>query len=95
MQTLAQKAPGLESALAVARAAIDAQEFAVARAALAPLSRMPTQRVAMMMAELEEAEHGDDRPRPRMDAPRRARGARSGVDRGRLSSPTDGCRFRR
>jgi HemY protein len=58
---LAQKAPShIESALAVARAAIDAQEFATARTALAPHLRAPTQRVAMMMAELEEAEHGDE-----------------------------------
>lgn len=60
-QTLAQKAPGnLESALAVARASIDAQEFSVARAALAPHLAAPTQRVALMMAELEDAEHGDE-----------------------------------
>jgi HemY protein len=61
VQTLAQKAPGqIESALAVARAAIDAQEFATARAALAPHLRLPTQRVALMMAELDQAEHGDE-----------------------------------
>lgn len=48
-----------EGALAVARSAIDAQEFAEARAALAPLIEQPSQRVAMLMAELEEAEHGD------------------------------------
>jgi len=59
-KTLAQKAPGtVESALALARAAIDAGEFSTARAALAPLLRMPTQRVALLVAELEEAEHGD------------------------------------
>lgn len=61
VQTLARKAPGhIESALAVARAAIDAQEFSTARAALAPHLRPPTQRVAVMMAELEHAEHGDE-----------------------------------
>jgi HemY protein len=49
-----------EGALAVARAAMDAGEFARARAALAPLLDAPTQRVAMLMAELERAEHGDD-----------------------------------
>ena len=49
----------VEGALALARAAIDAQEFSTARAALKPLFAAPTQRVAMMMAELEEAEHGD------------------------------------
>jgi HemY protein len=61
VEALAQRMPGhLESALAVARAAMDAGEFARARAALAPLLDAPTQRVAMLMAELERAEHGDD-----------------------------------
>src|SRR5262249_5121930 len=60
VETLAQMAPGhIEGALAVARAALDAQEFAAARAALAPLLAAPTQRVAMLMAELEETESGD------------------------------------
>ena len=60
IETLAAKAPGhLESALAVARAAIDAAEFARAREALAPFLAAPTQRVAMLMAEIERTEHGD------------------------------------
>ena len=60
VETLAAKAPGhLEGALAVARAAIDASEFARARAALAPFAAAPTQRVAMLMAEIERTEHGD------------------------------------
>jgi HemY protein len=60
VETLAAKAPGhLESALAVARAAIDAAEFARAREALAPFIAEPTQRVAMLMAEIERTEHGD------------------------------------
>ncbi|HKO72126.1 MAG TPA: heme biosynthesis HemY N-terminal domain-containing protein [Bradyrhizobium sp.] len=60
IETLAAKAPGhLESALAVARAAIDASEFARAREALAPFIAAPTQRVAMLMAEIERNEHGD------------------------------------
>jgi HemY protein len=60
VETLAAKAPGhLEGALAVARAAIDATEFARAREALAPFIAAPTQRVAMLMAELERTEHGD------------------------------------
>jgi HemY protein len=59
-ETLAAKAPGhLESALAVARAAIDASEFARAREALVPFVAAPTQRVAMLMAEIERTEHGD------------------------------------
>jgi HemY protein len=60
IETLAAKAPGhLESALALARAAIDASEFARAREALAPFVAAPTQRVAMLMAEIERTEHGD------------------------------------
>jgi HemY protein len=60
VETLAAKAPGhLESALAIARAAIDAAEFARAREALAPFVAAPTQRVALLMAEIERSEHGD------------------------------------
>ena len=60
VETLAAKAPGhIEGALAVARAAIDATEFARAREALAPFTAVPTQRVAMLMAEIERTEHGD------------------------------------
>lgn len=60
VEKLAAKAPGhIEGALAVARAAIDAKEFARAREALAPFIEAPTQRVAILMAELERAEHGE------------------------------------
>ncbi|CAN5345590.1 heme biosynthesis HemY N-terminal domain-containing protein [soil metagenome] len=60
VEKLAAKVPGhIEGALAVARAAIDTKEFARARAALAPFIESPTQRVAILMAELERAEHGD------------------------------------
>ena len=60
VETLAAKAPGhIEGALAIARAAIDASEFAKAREALAPFIAAPTQRVAMLMAEIERGEHGD------------------------------------
>jgi len=60
VETLAAKAPGhLEGALAIARAAIDAAEFERARAALAPFVDAPTQRVALLMAEIERTEHGD------------------------------------
>jgi HemY protein len=60
IETLAAKAPGhIESALAIARAAIDAAEYARARAALAPFIAAPTQRVALLMAEIERTEHGD------------------------------------
>src|SRR5579863_8149609 len=60
VETLAAKAPGhLESAVAVARAAIDAAEFGRARQVLGPFVEAPTQRVAMLMAEIERTEHGD------------------------------------
>jgi HemY protein len=60
VETLAAKVPGhIEGALAVARAAIDATEFARAREVLAPFTAVPTQRVAMLMAEIERTEHGD------------------------------------
>jgi HemY protein len=60
METLAAKAPGhLEGALAIARAAIDAAEFNRAREVLAPFTDSPTQRVALLMAEIERTEHGD------------------------------------
>jgi HemY protein len=60
MQTLAKLSPDHpEGKLAVARAAIDAREFAVARAALAPLALAPTRRVALLMAELEQQDTGD------------------------------------
>ena len=61
IQALAAKSPGdVEAMLAVARAALDAQEFAIARTALVPLVVAPTKRVAALMAELEEREHGDE-----------------------------------
>ena len=64
VQALARMAPGhVEGALAVARAALDAREFATAREALAPLVAEPTQRVAMLMAELEQFEGDDGRTR--------------------------------
>ena len=64
MQALARMAPGhIESALAVARAALDAREFAVARETLAPLLTEPTQRVAQLMAELEHHEADEGRAR--------------------------------
>jgi HemY protein len=48
-----------EGTLALARAALGASDFQLARATLAPLLAQPTQRVALLMAELEEAESGD------------------------------------
>ncbi len=64
VETLAAKIPSgkagyVEGQLAIARAAIDASEFARAREALAPYVNDPTQRVALLMAEIERTEHGD------------------------------------
>ena len=61
IEGLAKKMPGyLESGLALARAALDAREFAKARAALTPFLTSPTRRVALLMAALERAEHNDE-----------------------------------
>jgi HemY protein len=61
VESLAKSMPGhIESALAVARAAIDAQDFAKARAALASYLAAPTKRVALLMAELERAAANDE-----------------------------------
>ncbi|MBR0690854.1 hypothetical protein JQ594_33430 [Bradyrhizobium manausense] len=58
-KTPADKAGHVEGQLAIARAAIDASEFARAREVLGPYVNDPTQRVALLMAELERTEHGD------------------------------------
>lgn len=64
-RTLAKLVPGdLESALTVARAAIDSRDFRIARDALAPLvsgsgTQRPTVRACLLMADLEEAESGN------------------------------------
>jgi HemY protein len=64
IDALAKRAPGnVEGALAIARAAIDAREFARARAALAPYLDAPTKRIAVLMAELERAEGDEGRAR--------------------------------
>ena len=61
IEALVKKTPGhIESALAVARAALDAREFKKARAALAPYLHAVTKRAALLMAELERAEHNDE-----------------------------------
>lgn len=62
VETLAAKAPGhIEGALAIARAAVDAADFNRARNALAPYVDTPTQRVAMLMAEIEHGDRNDSR----------------------------------
>jgi HemY protein len=64
VESLAGKATGdAEAAIAVARAALDAKEFSVARAALVPLLEMPTRRVAALMAALELQEGDEGRGR--------------------------------
>ncbi len=61
IEALAKKVPGhIEGALALARAALDAKEFGKVRAALASYLAAPTKRVALLMAELERAEHDDE-----------------------------------
>jgi HemY protein len=61
IEALAKRVPGhIEGALAMARAALDAREFAKARAALASYLAAPTKRVALLMAELERAERNDE-----------------------------------
>ncbi|MBH5372308.1 heme biosynthesis protein HemY [Bradyrhizobium glycinis] len=64
VETLAAKTPADkpgydEGQLAIARAAIEASEFARAREVLVPYLKDPTQRVALLMTELERTEHGD------------------------------------
>lgn len=50
-----------EGAMAVARAAIDARDWSTARAAIEGLARAePTERICLLMAEIEEREHGDE-----------------------------------
>ncbi|HXW27321.1 MAG TPA: heme biosynthesis HemY N-terminal domain-containing protein [Xanthobacteraceae bacterium] len=53
----------VEGALARARAALDARELGAARTALEPLLAAPTQRVAMLMAELEDLAGDEGRAR--------------------------------
>jgi HemY protein len=64
IEALAAKGPSdTEAALAVARAALDAKEFAAARTALAPYTTAPRKRVAALMAELEMAQGDEGRAR--------------------------------
>jgi HemY protein len=61
IERLADKTPGHpEGAIGIARVAADAHEFVRARAALSSLIEAPTQRVAMLMAEIERGEHDDE-----------------------------------
>jgi HemY protein len=59
VKRLAEKVPDhIEGALALAHAALEAKDFAAARKALEPYLAAPTKRVAMLMADIEQAEHG-------------------------------------
>lgn len=60
-RALQRTAPGghVEGTLAVLRAALDAHDYAAARAAALHLVEEPTQRVCLLMAELEAAEPGN------------------------------------
>jgi len=62
MRRLAEiRANHREGAMAVARAAIDAVDWAAAREALEGLIQsQPSERVCLLMAEIEEGEHGDE-----------------------------------
>lgn len=60
IKTLTRLLPDhLESAIALAKAAIEAQDWDGARAALLPHLSIPTQRACLLMADIEEGEHGD------------------------------------
>ena len=61
IEALAKQTPdNIEGALALARAARDAREFAKARDALKPHLDTPTKRVCLLMAALERAERNDE-----------------------------------
>lgn len=69
-----------EARLAVAQAALDAREFGRAREALQPLTAdQPTVRTCLMMASIEEAEHGAQSGRAREWLARAARAPRDPV----------------
>jgi HemY protein len=73
VKRLADKMPRhVESALALAQAALEARDFPAARAALADYLPMPTKRVATLMAEIEEAEGDVGRSREWMARAMRA-----------------------
>ena len=61
IEAAAKRVPGhIEAALAVARAALDAQEFAKARSELAPYLDKPSRRACLLMARFERAERNDE-----------------------------------
>ena len=79
----------------MARAALEARDFGKARDALAPLlaggETRPSRRLCLLMADLEQTEHGARQRRAaRMAGARRPRPARRGLDRRRRRSRTAG-----
>jgi HemY protein len=61
VEALARQTPdNIEGALALARAALDARDFAKARAALKSYLEAPTKRVCLVMAAIERAESSDE-----------------------------------
>jgi len=73
VKRLADKMPGhIESALALALAALEARDFSAARAALADYLPSPTRRVASLMADIEEADGDVGRSREWMARAMRA-----------------------
>ncbi|MGB6963010.1 MAG: heme biosynthesis protein HemY, partial [Xanthobacteraceae bacterium] len=61
IEALAKQTPdNIDGALALARAALDARDFAKARDALKPYLEAPTKRVCLLMAALERAERSDE-----------------------------------
>lgn len=60
IKTLTRLSPEhLESAIALAKTSIEAQDWETARSALRPHLATPTQRACLLMADIEECEHGD------------------------------------
>jgi HemY protein len=73
VQRLAAKRPdSVESALALAQAALEARDFPAARTALADHLRAPTRRVAALMADIEDADGDVGRAREWMSRAMRA-----------------------
>ena len=73
VKRLADKTPGhIEAVLALARASLEAGDFAAARSGLAPYVSAPTRRVATLMADIEQAEGDVGRSREWMARAMRA-----------------------
>lgn len=60
IKTLTRLSPEhMESGIALAKVSIEAQDWSAAREALLPHLSVPTQRACLLMADIEEGEHGD------------------------------------